>query len=127
VNDLIEFLRARLDEDEAVARAATGSEWGAINEQQPYVVFDVAAYRRNKMMKTVGAIGAIERSEDRAFVAQHDPARVMREVEAKRRTVDEYANNPLGFDEWPLFPLFNMVREYADHPDFQSWWAPDLT
>lgn len=139
---LVYFLQARLDEDEMAAKAATPGPWW-YNPGKQWLgpeAFEKYDLRQGEEFvgyggpsPFVGAVAATGPADnpqsmaDAAHIARHDPARVLRAVEARRRTVDEYANNaPLSFEEWPLFPLVNMVREYADHPDFKAGWAPDL-
>ncbi len=108
--DLVTFLRARLDEDETVSRAALG----------PTVLI---------------ADDKLRPAPDQAtHVRRHDPARVLREVEAKRRIVDRYADVQDGWvamDECPdcLFPgarwlLQTLALSYSDHPDYRPEWAP---
>ena len=76
--DVVDFLRARLDEDEAVARKA--------------------------------------------------PARVLREVEAKRRIIQEHVDQVEMDDPCvPIVagerPLRHLAAVYADHPDYDPEWA----
>lgn len=134
---LIEFLRARLDEDKAAAEAATGGEWGAIDHTRPFAIFDVATYQKNDSRGLTGryAVGAIERSEDRAHIARHDPARVLREVEAKRRILAEYAevaDNDIDEPHEYAYGWANglgvavrlLAAVYDDHPEYRQEWAP---
>ncbi|WP_454320781.1 DUF6221 family protein [Streptomyces phaeoluteigriseus] len=46
------------------------------------------------------------------FEALHDPARVLREIEAKRRIPARHAHDP-----WPCHNLRDLASPYADHPD----------
>ncbi len=46
----------------------------------------------------------------------HDPARILREVEAKRRILARHARDP-----WPCHDLPDLASPYADHPDFPAW------
>jgi hypothetical protein len=69
VSDLVAFLNARLDEDEAAARAAAGAPW----------------------LPDIGTDAVAE------HIARHDPARVLREIAAKRAIVDFYVEPPNGF------------------------------
>src|SRR5699024_3770632 len=89
VTEIVEFLRARLDEDEAVARKAIegyrSGEWEmryppyagsgvyVVGEEDGYVTCD-----QEGLSDSVGTDG-IGR-----HIARHDPARVLREVGAKR-------------------------------------------
>ncbi|MEV8329187.1 DUF6221 family protein [Streptomyces niveus] len=53
---------------------------------------------------------------DVEHIARHDPARVLREIQAHRATVDEY-DIALG-----VCPRIAAVR--ADHPDCMEAWRP---
>jgi hypothetical protein len=86
IDDLVAFLRARLDDTERVARAAPGPSWekrqvpGDFDESvalEEYVA--VADPDRNTVVLT-----DVDR-EVMPFLLEHDPARVLAEVDAKRR------------------------------------------
>lgn len=111
MKDLIAFLNARLDEDEAAA----------------WAVHDV-----NKC-------DALLYEEDMADAARRDPdcdcgqpARVLREVEAKRAIVKLHAAEPgqhpdfCGHDlhELPCLTLRLLAAVWNDHPDYRQEWAP---
>lgn len=141
MNDVIEFLRARLDEDEQAARAAGWHRWVLVDDE----------------ISTVGngrLVVRLERDYDGPHITRHDPARVLREVDAKRRIVElhgplqlpatnyrptmlqcEYcaslchSRSGLGCDQpidapWPCDTVRLMALPYADHPDFDESWRP---
>jgi len=62
-----------------------------------------------------------------AHIARHDPARVLREVEAKRRIVERYAwlreHGDTGDAAWVL-PL--LAAPYSNHADFRPEWSSGL-
>jgi hypothetical protein len=147
MNDLVRWLGEQLDEDERIARAASGEEWGAVVPSQPYVIFDVAALKANKTLETVGRVAAVERAEDRAHIAVHDPARVLREIEAKRKLIaqggpfctsncDDPDSPPMDPDtNWttPLEHHFDcaayeaakvLALPYANRPGYEESWRP---
>jgi hypothetical protein len=127
VSDLIAFLNARLDEDEALARKA--GPW-------PFSSLDSAASIPGDVPLYVWT-----------FVNRHDPARVLREVEAKRALIAFAFNNAAIIDgEWgdcheaaeiaagqcqdygmsaARDALKPLVAVYSDHPDFDPSWAPE--
>jgi hypothetical protein len=96
MSELVEFLRARLDEDERIARAAGGDgHWTAE---------DIAVY--GERLDPTG----------RVHMATHDPARVLAEVEAKRGLLDGYVQaaeevKTLGRDE--VIPGYYTGRKAA--------------
>jgi hypothetical protein len=85
---IVDFLNARLVEDEAAALAADGTRWGQRDRTQPYVIHDVDAYKPG--LGNSGRIIAAESLGTRDHIARHDPARVLREVAAKRALLDVY-------------------------------------
>jgi hypothetical protein len=132
--DLMKFLRARLDEDQAVAERASGGEWGDIVPEQPFVVFDVQAHRNRKTHTTVGAVASVQRAEDRAHIARQDPARVQREVDAKRRLLDDLLplleqadrliEGEYGSGDDVADRLLRLLAlPYATHPDYDPEWS----
>ena len=90
---------------------------------------DLVAFLKARLAKDAAAAkampGVIEwLTDDGATVVRHDPARVLREVEAKRKILADYDN---GYDEG-LTPgldvaVYYLVAVYSDHPDFRQEWA----
>lgn len=135
--DLPAFLLARLAEDEAVARAIGNEEplaWSAVRADS--LVIDAENPKR-----------WIARAEDRghgddlaAHIARHDPARVLADVESKRRVVEDYldAQHTIGgleeegdyeaalghVDEARvlLAVLHRLAQPYASHESFDPSW-----
>ncbi|MFE2073692.1 DUF6221 family protein [Streptomyces misionensis] len=128
MDDLVEFLRARLDEDEQVARAAAGRNW-----------LDGDGWLMNEDMH----IAEVGDRPTLVHIAAHDPARVLREIDAKRRIIAEHEMVPagqggkLGCDicvatpSWgpevvsgPCTTLRLLALPYADRPGYRSEWRP---
>ncbi|MEU0671341.1 DUF6221 family protein [Streptomyces sp. NPDC006172] len=86
MDDLLAWLRAQLDEDERIARAATLGPW---------VQSGIGDYGWAVDFGRPGAGVETEDSEqglaDADFIAAHNPARVLREIDAKRQILDLYA------------------------------------
>ncbi|MFD8882376.1 DUF6221 family protein [Streptomyces erythrochromogenes] len=88
--DLVQFIRDRLNNDEQVARAAMWDEqsdtWTARPPQARYEQYIVADYCDD------GVVVVTPENADAdgvgQHIARHDPARVLAEVDAKRRTLD---------------------------------------
>lgn len=112
MDELVVWLRAQLDEDERIARAATQGEWVWSRE----FVTPPGYHHRT--------VGPLEPG-DAAYIAAWDPARVLREIEAKRRIVDRYAwlreHGDTGGTAWVL-PL--LALPYADRPGYREEWRP---
>jgi hypothetical protein len=141
-DDLVAFLRARLDEDEAAATAATAGpwewddstdigEWGhrgpklmsatatwtTSEGRGPYPVTVLAGYGYDAWGLDVG-------DGDKAFIARYDPARVLREVEAKRAIVKSESSPYLAGHAPATVTLRYLAAVYRDHPDYQPEWKP---
>lgn len=129
MDDLVAFLRARLAEGEGIARAAAkkvsvppndGMRWRRDWDTVHTAPSDPPG-PRTKVADCGHGGGDLT-----AHIVEWDPARVLREVEAKRRLVDRYAwlceHGDTGNAAWVL-PL--LATTYADHPDYRREWAPD--
>ena len=122
MSDLVAFLNARLDEDEATAKASVMPEW-MISESGEfgYIVAAVGT-------ETTGESIADAWQEDVAVhIARHDPARVLREVEAKRAMLAELTRWPFDYrpgcnDPIRLF-VHLLAAPYSDHPVWRAQWA----
>ncbi|MBH1939139.1 hypothetical protein I5Q34_33605 [Streptomyces sp. AV19] len=92
--DLVAFLRARLDKDERVARAVLGAPW-VRRKDVAGVHADDATDDRPDGTPVADCRHVPAEYEHKVAVAEHiarhQPARVLAEVEAKRRIVDAYA------------------------------------
>jgi hypothetical protein len=124
MDDVVAFVRARLDEDEAAAKAAWGIEWDWRYVAQPFG-------ERPSIAHTV-------------HIARHDPARVLREVEAKRAILDRHMPHETAFDglacnwcsedvddrpqiakeRWPCPDARDLAAVWNDHPDYRQEWKP---
>ncbi|MFZ3473109.1 DUF6221 family protein [Streptomyces sp. 4.24] len=157
--DLVQFLRARLDEDEEAAQKAAAlcgchpaaPSWtfrdGDEETDGRILIHDdphpVLLGKRRRLARRWN------RSCDGLFAAQHivrhDPARVLTEVDAKRRllavhqrdtrysfsgciTCDAGENSCgcMGGSayEYPCETLRLLALPYADHPDYRQEWKP---
>ncbi|WP_432091049.1 DUF6221 family protein [Streptomyces sp. NRRL F-5630] len=121
---LIAFLRARLDEDEAAARAAKPGPWSADGG---------AVYGIHP------TDGVVDYSESAAHIARHDPARVLAEVEVKRALLELHhevedpqemqdfcaACDVTGtYPEYPCRTLRLLALPYSSHPGYDESWRP---
>jgi hypothetical protein len=109
VSELVEWQRAQLDEDERVARAAE-RYWHGVRIES-----------------------ATAAEEDHA--RRHDPARVLAEVDAKRRILDEHPRCPCSAkctacatcgdgSIWPCQTIRLLALPYADRPEYRNGWRP---
>ena len=102
MEDLIAFLRARLDEDEAVIRPNLGGRGlgddGTFPDYRTYTDDDTNA------------------ADD--FLFHFRSPRMLREVEAKRSLIDWHAAGGMRN------VLTHLASVYADHPDYRAEWRP---
>jgi hypothetical protein len=107
VNEIMAFLNARLDEDEAIARAAVSFDYGVsdwCDDGDPV----------------------------NAHIARHDPARVLRDIAAKREILrratfggklPRIAPTPTLAVEVLDRVVALLAQAYSDHPDYDPAWA----
>lgn len=133
MDDLVRWLGVQLDEDERIARAA-GDRWRELSGNWVAVAVEPSSEPAHRVAMVLVA-------EGRAHIVRHDPARVLREIEAKRRalvlhsaptghgcsTTDETGYN-LNYDEVSPEDACTTLRllalPYADRPGFQESWRP---
>ncbi|MEU9167038.1 DUF6221 family protein [Streptomyces sp. NPDC048420] len=115
-DNLVDFLRARLDEDDAFAEMAVatvgGGEWlmrGRSGQEGP-------VEEKSNGHVVVPDTGVPDRLEA-VHIARHNPARVRREVKAKLAILDMY--RPGATDPHPGLPCTNSVHfdPYGDEYD----------
>lgn len=128
MSDLVEFLRARVDEDAAYARCAM---WEGSDNRADWSL---------PCSATVDVGGDTFYAGDRdvaQHVARHDPARVLAEVAAKRAIVALHGERDgecmscaygggfsVRYDDHPCDTLRHLAAVYAGHVDYRAEWAP---
>ena len=129
MSDLAAFLNARLDEDEAAARDAyyEGQRW--ITEEEGVYRYPVFSDPVNPAYADQELVQMADRKRDARHIARWDPARVLREVEAKRKIIAEADRSmksiPFGHRyDFALMTLRALAAVYSDHPDYLEEWRP---
>ncbi|WP_432041430.1 DUF6221 family protein [Streptomyces cadmiisoli] len=96
MSELATWLREQLDEDGRIAQAACWDEqsdvWTARPPQASYERYCIVDYCGDGVVAVTP-----ENADDDGVgqhVAEHDPARVLREIDAKRQLLDEFAPEP---------------------------------
>lgn len=122
MDDLIAFLRTRLDDDEQAAL-----DWQrhkqALTEQ-----FMNDPRRKDVRFRREPVTEA--RLAEHAFRDRFDPARMLLEVEAKRRMLAWLQRQQAWAEENNLWaydaeePLKLLAAPYADHEDYRADWRP---
>ncbi|MEV7834387.1 DUF6221 family protein [Streptomyces subrutilus] len=119
--DLVTFLHTRLDEEADLARLCDGdgrAEWTAHGH-----TVDLGRGEVSGLHPAIALHAAL-----------HDPARILREVEAKRRVLARHVLSPATGDPelpwdnrddfqydgetWPCDDLLDLASPYGDHPDY---------
>ena len=147
---LTEFIRARLDEDEAAARAAdvkqADPEWYAVATHPALGGHKVRSRRDNRPIARVEDLAGGDDEDVTSIldgraasehIARHDPARVLREVDAHRMLIEDHSGRHVCEDnmagtvwdeeaedivEDPCRVLRIIGSIYADHPDYRTDW-----
>ena len=138
---LADFLRARLDEDDAVARAAAARPirargqysdlMGLPPEQTDVSAVSVSWYRASTGWGP-GDHGTWPAGTE--HFRRFDPAYVLADVEAKRRIVDLHTgehecprdgdNCGYWHEDEACTTLRLLALPYAEHPDYRQEWKP---
>lgn len=143
-HDLVPWLRAQLDEDERICRATLWDDDASLGSGR-WIAYDRGprdGFREARWVVIDGADEGVVDSRPQAaddeavtrHIAEHDPARVLREIDAKRAVVAAYAevaeNDVAEFEYargWANALGF-AVRQYAlvytDRPGYRDDWAP---
>lgn len=135
---LVEFLRARLDEDaDAAKRVRQPYRLYACDDgclEEPVRISDLYGPRDGEYEQWDGEDRLPNHHNSWALV--YDPTRVLADVAAKRRIVDECAywceKTESGVDYPALADRFEVAMgvlrllalPYADHPDYDEEWRP---
>ncbi|WP_328941506.1 DUF6221 family protein [Streptomyces sp. NBC_00250] len=142
--DLIAFLRARLDEDWKLAyeSGCGGRDDWAFDPEDPW---NGPNGPREVVRRATGGFIAVVDPDHGKYgtwnarhIARHNPARVLAEVDAKRRILDEVVPEMDGMtdqihSEWGVGPIDPSTYEslvllrllalpYASHPDYRDEW-----
>jgi hypothetical protein len=132
-----EFVKARLDEDEAAAKAV--APLGHVYDMGGARLDEAFSHGRVRYASEDGRSWLEpDRSAGRHF-ARHDPARVLREVEAKRAILERHSpikdllpktswcvqctDDRNGY-LWPCADVRVLAAVYSDHPDYRAEWKP---
>lgn len=145
MTDLRAFIEARLAEDEQGARNARDPDWRPDGANSCQVYTD----RADDSNRTIAWCrnGHDDDFANSLHIARHDPARVLREVAAKRATLAAHPrandpgepphcetcryvadpSDPEPFPEagYPCPTVRLLAAPFADHPDYRASWAPE--
>ena len=118
---LLEFLQARLTEDELTALAAIE---GSPAWRSSLAFRDVKDEHGHFVVEADPQHPSVEQA---AHIARHSPARVLAQVEVTRRVIADYLRSDAAGDLLERGVIENVLRHlstvYADHPDFNPSWS----
>ncbi|MFF5421815.1 DUF6221 family protein [Streptomyces misionensis] len=128
MDDLVQFLRARLDEDADLALAASPGPWHPDEEHDEVLAVDDIVVAEGFALSGRQLRATVD------HIARHDPARVLAEVESKRLILADYQRyaaerrsmmggwDSLSPEDSPI--LTALASVYANHPDYRDTWRP---
>lgn len=142
--ELVAFVRTCLDDDERVAREADPGPWEV---GSTFGARDNRVYVREAGDPGIDTIGTCiiagqvanktRFRENAVHIARWDPARVLAEVEAKRRILDDHeplangACNRCGdyggteHQQWPCTTIRALAQPYAGRDGWREEWRLD--
>lgn len=137
---IVEFLEARLAEDEAVARACADADHEGPELRVRIVRGEGMYVFGPHEIAPSGRFGYEEDARTRHF-ERHDPARILREIAAKRAILAQEEAARSQFEHvktsttYPAIEVLigqvaalatvirHLASAYSDHPDYQQEWA----
>ncbi|MFC5744851.1 DUF6221 family protein [Actinomadura rugatobispora] len=122
---LVEFLKARLDEDAWNNRIDPKESW-QVEHNDDAVSPSRVAFPPSRVVGRGHYLLWDAPESIAAHIARHDPRRVAADVEAKRRLIEQHTGYYGGGDDefWPVQTLRLLALPYSDHPDYQEEWRP---
>ena len=128
MDELVQWLGEILDTDEEWARAAA-AEYGAVW---------TADVQLGAVTSDTGTDVVSEPNTPVDHIAEYDPARALREIDAKRQLIAQH--RPVGYGNvclsychtrtpsepqtWPCLTLRLLALPYADRPGYLESWRP---
>lgn len=139
VVELVEFVEARLAEDERVAREAItpdrpGAHWKWATTADDGDPESPRWLRTVEEFPTASGVGDLPGfplgyectaapSPAMSHIARHDPARILREVAAKRAIIEKLREGDLRKFSGLTEAIRLLTVPYSDHPNYQKEWA----
>lgn len=119
MDDLITWLRAQLDDDERVAHEclqAPADRLGVQLGTYRWEAREDGVWCRNYL------VAPRVSDEDGAHIARWDPARVLAEVEAKRRIIERYEDCLARQED----PDYSSIAAHGQAAEYEDWVIPAL-
>jgi hypothetical protein len=128
IDEMIAFVAARLDEDEAAAKSAaaeTAAGWftgTSEDSDERSVCYTGPSTLHPGSMWDYDIADRVPQAAA-AHIARHDPARALREVAAKRAILLQWEHSPPGSPALTN-ALYQLAAVYSDHPGYRPEWKP---
>ena len=139
MSELLEFIEARLQDDEQAASQCVERDW-SFSGSNCHVLAERSA---NGSFRTIAwcANGYDDDFSNSIHIANYDPARALREVQSKRRALARHHRDRYGVcvgcgwsgnldearidatEECP--ELLDMASVWSDHPAYRPEWSLD--
>ncbi|MCF6471138.1 hypothetical protein FAF44_22450 [Nonomuraea sp. MG754425] len=141
MDELLAFVRSRLDEEEASATAATPGPWSydpskewydgedfvTMTNGQEFVGYGGPSFFAGAVCIT-GDAGHSQSMADAEHIARHDPARTLRDVRARRATLarceEEMSSGVPPLVGFARGTAWEMAQRWSDHKGFKQAWKP---
>ena len=135
---IVDFINARLSDDERTANSAGGGSWRWQTgpAERDGIVDHEGVLRLWDGDDGAGGIDCL--GDENVHIVRHDPDRVLREVASKRAIIGEHSDDEgqcarcLDSDgitylgaytaPWPCPTLRALAAVYSDHPDYRPDW-----
>lgn len=127
---IVEFIEARIAEDEQAAKDATEAPWNLrLSESDDKILTESGHTLIYGASYKEVVLEVYE--NDLLHMSRHDPARVLRQCEALRRILDDYkrylAEERRRFNGWVTekdSPITLAIASiWLDHPDYREDWS----
>lgn len=133
VGELVAWLRAQLDDDQAEAEAATPGPWIDASGNAGDVIVEQLSDAEGHLVAEIETCvdhPDVDRAADAAHIARHDPAAVLADVAAKRAILDLHDAVPeeehCAWDQErkPCQTVRLLASAYAHRPGYRDQWRP---
>lgn len=128
---IVEFLTARLDERETIAREAQEDTSDGREEPPRWKWTGHEGVYAGRLAIAVDGFGYMDDTVGK-HIARHDPAYVLADIAAKRKILalhEEKSHRECRLCEphdpdWPCRTVRTFAAPFASHPDYDESWRP---
>ncbi|WP_331719505.1 DUF6221 family protein (plasmid) [Streptomyces sp. NBC_01259] len=126
-DELVQFLRDRFAIEEQVAKDASPGPWHINPEADEVLAVDGIVVAEGF------ALSGHQLRATTEHIARHDPARVLADIDGRRRILNDYeyydamadpSDAEAGRAEGLTYAVQCLALPYATHPDYRPEWRP---